>query len=216
MALIFAGCGGSENSSGYRESSSERATTPELKNLQSAAKQVEEERAKEAEPSRGRRSASQPDPQPRDTHHDRGGGSTQFRNKGGDDSVQDFGSEASPSEREAAAAVLHAYLEARAAHRPAEACFYMAARLVAAIERLAAKDEQEANVESCPRILTALSTGSQEALREAASADVGSLRLEGDRAFILYHGPQRTSYAMPIVREGGAWKVSSVEGTPLR
>src|SRR6476659_1017933 len=58
-----------------------------------------------------------PAPEPRFTpraHHDSGGGSQQFITKGGDNSIQEFGSEPSASEFEQAATVLQGALDARA------------------------------------------------------------------------------------------------------
>jgi hypothetical protein len=49
----------------------------------------------------------------------------------------------------------------------------------------------------------------------SARSDVGALRIEGDHGFVLYHGPGGEPYAMPMVMEGGAWKVGSLEGAPL-
>jgi len=50
---------------------------------------------------------------------------------------------------------------------------------------------------------------------EAQKADLGSLRIEGDRAFVIYSGPGKTILAMPMANEEGAWKVASLAGTPL-
>jgi hypothetical protein len=50
---------------------------------------------------------------------------------------------------------------------------------------------------------------------EAQKADVGSLRTEGDRAFVIYQGIGGTILAMPMANEEGAWKVASLAGTPL-
>lgn len=52
-------------------------------------------------------------------------------------------------------------------------------------------------------------------LVEAAQADVGSLRFEDDRAFILYRGAGDMVYAMQMTKEDGVWKVGGLSGTPL-
>jgi hypothetical protein len=224
-ALCLAGCGGggggSSTGGGGEASQGTQAAPPALEKLRSSAKRIEEERKAPAKaPAEGAGKAkpapSAPDPTPPDTHHDSGGGAAQFRNKGGDNSIQESGHEAGAPEREEAAAVLHAYLDARVAHRWPTACFYMAASLVATMEEFAAK-YGKGKVQSCPQLLGALATGSsQRALEETAEANVGSLRTEGDRAFLLYYGPRNAPYAMPMAREGGAWKVGSLEGAPLQ
>jgi hypothetical protein len=52
-------------------------------------------------------------------------------------------------------------------------------------------------------------------LEEAAQADVGALRTEGDRGFLLYHGASNTDYAISMAKESGAWKVGALAGVPL-
>lgn len=225
LACLAAGCGGGggDTSGPSGQSGSTQAAPQAVQKLRSSAKRVEAERSKQAKAppvkrgqDEGEGNPSAPSPEPKNTHHDSGGGSARFRNKGGDNSIQESGHEASASEREAAAAVLHAYLDARAAHRWSDACFYIAASLAATMEEFAARYGKQQGVESCPQVLAALATGSsQQALEETAEADVGSLRIEGDHAFLLYYGPGNAPYAMPMVREGGAWKVGSLEGTPL-
>jgi hypothetical protein len=41
-----------------------------------------------------------------------------------------------------------------------------------------------------------------------------ALRLEGDKAFALWVGLHAQQYMMPIVSEGGAWKVNQLEPLP--
>ena len=51
--------------------------------------------------------------------------------------------------------------------------------------------------------------------QEAEKANVGSLRVEGDRSFVIYKGVKGTVLAMPMANESGDWKVASLAGTPL-
>jgi hypothetical protein len=46
-------------------------------------------------------------------------------------------------------------------------------------------------------------------------ADVGSVRVEGDRAFVIYRGVGRTVFAISMMDEGGDWKVGALAGTPI-
>lgn len=149
-------------------------------------------------------------------HSDSGGGSKQFRVKGGDNSVQEFGGEADTSELDKAATALHNFLDARAAGDWGAACSYMSKSVVESFEKLAAQSKQPQNT-SCAEILGKLinPAAKQELLAEAAKADVGSLRIEGERAFIIYTGTDKTILAMPMANEGGTWKVASLAGTPL-
>jgi hypothetical protein len=149
-------------------------------------------------------------------HHDSGGGSQQFRVKGGDNSIQEFGAEAEAAEFEQAAVALHDFLDARAAGDWAAACSYLSSSQVESFKQLAAQAEQVRNP-SCAGILKALTNpAAKQAIKaEAAQADVRSLRVKGDRAFVIYTGPGGTVFAMPMAREGGTWKVAGTTGTPL-
>jgi hypothetical protein len=143
-------------------------------------------------------------------HHDSGGGSDQFTVKGGDNSVQEFGAEASESELQAAATVLHGFLDARAQHNWAAACTYLSAITKQSFAQVGAA------YESCATALAGFTDKVPvSTLREAAVADVGSLRIEGDRGFLIYRGAEEIVYAVAVTREDGAWKVASLAGTPL-
>lgn len=149
-------------------------------------------------------------------HSDSGGGSKQFRTKGGDNSIQEFGSEAPESEFDEAAAALHNFLDARAAGDWAATCSYMSKSMTESLEKLVAQAKQAKHT-SCAEVLGKLTNpaAKQELQAEAAQADVGSLRIEGDRAFVIYTGIDKTVLAMPMAHEGGSWKVTSLAGTPL-
>jgi hypothetical protein len=144
-------------------------------------------------------------------HHDSGGGAAQFTVKGGDNSVQEFGAEASESELQEAAAALHGFLDARTERNWAAACTYLDAAVKQSFAGLGT-----APARPCATSLAAL-TGktSSSTLREAAVADVGSLRAEGDRGFLIYRGAGGGVYAIPVAREHDAWKVAGLSGLPL-
>ncbi len=180
--------------------------------------------AKEAEPGGGSGSSgtgsTEPEPpasafHPK-PHHDSGGGSQQFIVKGGDNSVQEFGAEASEAELQAAATALHGFLDARAARNWAAACGYLAKSVTESFEQLAAQ-ARGGEGGGCAAFLEKLTNPAAkgELRAEAAKADVGSLRTEGDRSFVIYTGIGGTVLAMPMTTEGGAWRVASLSGVPL-
>ena len=148
-------------------------------------------------------------------HHDSGGGSAQFTVKGADNSVQEFGDEASEAELVQAATALHGFLDARAARNWAAACGYLSKATAQSISQLGAGGSGS-GAKGCAANLAALTGKTPTAtLREAAVADVGSLRTEGDRAFLIYRGAGGTVYAISMDREDGTWKVASLSGVPL-
>lgn len=149
-------------------------------------------------------------------HNDSGGGSERFRTKGGDNSVQEFGEEAGSDEFDDAAVVLHNFLDARAEGNWAAACQYMSKAIIESFEKLAQQAKQLDDT-SCSGILEKLinPAAAQSIREEAAKANVRSLRIENDGAFIIYTGVDSTILAMPMTDEDGDWKVASLAGTPL-
>lgn len=143
-------------------------------------------------------------------HSDSGGGAEQFKVKGGDNSVQEFGEEADPSEFDAAATALHNFLDARAEGNWAAACDYMAKGTTESIEKLAKGS-------GCAGVLEKLiDPAARPAMKaEAEKADVRALRTEGEQAFLIYTGTEGTVLAMPMANEDGEWKVSALTGSPL-
>lgn len=149
-------------------------------------------------------------------HSDSGGGAEQFKVKGGDNSVQEFGEEADTEEFDAAAVALHNFLDARAEGNWAAACEYMSKGVVESFKKLASQAKQ-INDTSCGGFLEKLTNpAAKQAMKEeAAKANVGSLRIEDEQAFVIYTGIDGTVLAMPMADEDGDWKVASLAGTPL-
>lgn len=148
------------------------------------------------------------------SHSDSGGGAAQFERKGADNSIQELGSEASDSERAEAAAALHAYLDARAAGAWRDACSYMASGFADSLAQLASAEGREEA--ACPSVLALLSGDlPAAALREGAIADVGALRVEGDRGFLLFRGAHDVGYFMPMAQERDQWKVAALAPSAL-
>jgi hypothetical protein len=223
VVLALAGCGGTGSSD---PSASQKTSGPTAKSTHASAEAQLPEDAKEklkeieAKAAEGRPKMSyrqSPSAQPpKAAHHDSGGGSAQFKTRGGDNSIEEFGEESSAPEREEAAGSLHAYLDSYAAGRWAAACSYMSTQLIAGLEQLPRLGEQGADLEGCPQILASVNAHarSQAARKAGAQVDVASLRVEGGRAFILYRGAGGV-YEMPMALEDGVWRVGSIAGSPL-
>ncbi|HEY8082742.1 MAG TPA: hypothetical protein VIE64_04180 [Solirubrobacterales bacterium] len=136
-----------------------------------------------------------------------GGGSAQFREPGGDNSVQNFGREASKAELTQAATVLHSYLVARAEKDWESACSYLSEGKVRELEQLAAQSSKLEG-KGCAATLGALAIGIPQAASVAATeVDAASLRVGGKMTFLLYHGAHNTDYFALMTNEDGAWKV---------
>jgi hypothetical protein len=138
-------------------------------------------------------------------------GSASFRVPGGDNSIQDFGQEADSSERQAAAAALTAFLEAREKGNWQGQCDNLAKAAIAPLEELAKRSPQVKG-KGCAATLGML-TGDAPASTRAnplTAAGVASLRVEGGRGFALFHGTGGSDYFVPMVKEGGEWKVGAI------
>jgi hypothetical protein len=204
LLLTAGGCGGSSDSS----SSAATARSPR----QPAPRQRQQgkrQSGREGEKAQPQRAGKQRQPR-----QGQAGGAAEFRVPGGDNSVQEFGAEASYAELEEAGAALHGFLDARVVGEWSKACAYLSKPTIEGFEQLAARSKRKNH--SCEAIMGALTEGvPKSALDEAAQAEVGALRVEGDRAFLLYHGARNTDYTIPMAKEGGAWKVGALAGTPL-
>lgn len=212
----LAGCGGGDDSGSTAAQAgtggSGESTASDGTAKQGGAKGDGEGKAgssDEQQPDAGDASEFKPRP-----HNDSGGGAEQFKVKGGDNSVQEFGAEAGASELEAAATVLHNFLDARAEGNWAAVCQYLSKSTIESFEQLAAQTKGGAT--SCGAILAGITNpNAQAALKvEAEKADVGSLRTEGEQAFLIYT-TDGTILAMPMADEAGTWKVAGLAGTPL-
>jgi hypothetical protein len=144
-----------------------------------------------------------------------GGGSEQFRVKGGDNSIQEFGDESDESELEEAAEALHGFYVARAEEDWSGACAYLAKSMVQQLEQLASQSPQLKG-KGCAAVLHAFTRPLPASVRrETTVVDAGSLRTEGEQSFLIYYGEGHTPYAMPMTQEDGAWKATLLAATPL-
>lgn len=134
-------------------------------------------------------------------------GSDQFRDKT-DSPLLDFGEESSEGEREEAAAAVHAFYLARGREDWAAACAQLAPAMQSKIEHLAVSST-DLEDKSCPSFLEAFLNLSERERQESA-VDGGSLREQGTRGFLIYSGAGEIVYAMPLNKDGEAWKVASL------
>jgi hypothetical protein len=141
-----------------------------------------------------------------------GGGAASFRAPSGDNSIPDYGSEAPGSERSRATAALAAFLRARAGAEWTRACVYLASPTRSQLEKFATISKGK--VKGCGPVLAALSRGPAAARADTLTAGVAALRIKGRNAFALFHGPKGSKYVMPMVNEGGAWKMGQLAPLP--
>lgn len=144
-----------------------------------------------------------------------GGGSTQFRTEGGDNSIQEFGNESDESELQEAAQVVHDFYVARTQEEWGKACSYLAKSNIEQLEQLGSQSPQFKN-SGCAPILKAFTRPVPASVnREITTVDAGSLRQEGEQGFLIYYGAGHTTYAMPLKSEGDTWKVAALSGSAI-
>jgi hypothetical protein len=136
--------------------------------------------------------------------------------KGGDNSIQTWGLEASAEEREQVTAIVQAFLDARADADWGKACAYLAADQRREFESLV-RGGRRGNA-ACAEAMRALATGvPSSAFDDEAQIDyVLSLRVGDGHAFLIYtRTGENKIYATALGAEGGTWKVISVGPTVL-
>ena len=137
--------------------------------------------------------------------------------KGGDNSIQTWGTEASAAEREEITATLQAFYDARAAAEWAKACSYLAADQKTTFSGLI-RGRKSADA-ACAEAMGALAEGiSPAAFDKEARIDYVLSARSGRRdiAFLIYTRPDsEKAYAGALGEEGGEWKVISVGPTVL-
>lgn len=126
--------------------------------------------------------------------------------KAGQELVQ-FGKEGSLTEWEAANAVVVKNLKAREAGNWAEQCETLDQ---VGIEQI----EGAKNHKDCPAKLKAIGeplSTTKEIRVDTLSGSIAVLRVKGNRGYALYHGNDGQDHAMPLEKEDGAWRVSSLK-----
>ncbi len=144
-----------------------------------------------------------------------GGGSEQFRTKGGDNSIQEYGAESDESELQEVAEAVHGFFVARAEEKWDTACSYLAKSNIQQLQQLASQSPQLKNA-GCGKVLEAFTRPLPASVqREVTTVDAGSFRHEGEQGFLIYRGAGGTVYAMPLTDEDGTWKVTALSGSEL-
>jgi hypothetical protein len=212
-------CGGSDSGDSTAASTSGSATAPSgdeggNPSAQEPAKDKAEKRGEEQDGSQGEGGNSPPENVATPLKVS-GGGSEQFRTKGGDNSIQEYGEE-DESELQEVAEIVHGFFVARAEERWEAACSYLAKANVEQLHEIASQSP-EFKQASCGRILEAFTRSLAPSVdREVTTVDAGSFRHDGDQGFLIYYGAEHTAYAVGLHQEDGTWKVTTLSGTPLR
>jgi hypothetical protein len=135
--------------------------------------------------------------------------------KNGDNSIQHYGIEGTSEERVQAASAVKAYLDAQVAGDWARACSYLLGEIR---EHLEALQEKAPNPQAggCPKAMQAfIGSVPKGALRIIADLHVLSMRVAGNRGFLIYEDGEAAPTEIPLQREGGKWKVRALVANGL-
>lgn len=219
--MLLAACGGSDSddSTTAGDSSAAEAKAELRDRVEEAKKKLE---AGKENPGQGDKSQSSGDSggsPPRNVATPltvSGGGSDQFRTKGGDNSIQEYGEEGDETELQEVSEIVHSFFVARAEEKWEQACSYLAQSNIEQLEQLASQSPQFKD-KGCAPVLKAFTRPLPAAVqREITTVDAGSFRHDDEQGFLVYYGaPDRTVYAMPLRNEDGAWKVGALSGSAI-
>jgi hypothetical protein len=137
-------------------------------------------------------------------------GSASFRTPGGDNSIQDFGKEAGAKEAAEAESNLRTYLDARASLDWAAQCRGLAKTAAAPLEELASRSSQLKGKDCAAILESLLGSSPRSTFANTLNGGIASFRFQGDRGFVLYHGAKGVDYFVPMVKEGGEWKIGAI------
>lgn len=135
----------------------------------------------------------------------------------GDNTIQYYGKEGNPAERRQAAGTLRAYVADRAANDWKAACRLMSKELLAELRGIASKSRtlENAPCSSVANLVAAnLPRKSSKPPPDSATPKLVSFRVSGPNAIGIYTAAG-SFYYMPFDLDGGAWKVSDLNGTAL-
>jgi hypothetical protein len=216
LAALFAACGGSGSDSSSTASDASSSVTTDATAQRDSRESSSANDGGSQNSSQGQGGSSRETVKEVETPLKvSGGGSAQFRTKGGDNSIQEFGDESGESELQEAAEAVHSFYVSRAAEEWDKACSYLAKGNIEQLEQLGSQSPQSKNA-GCAPILKAFTQPVPASVnREITTVDAGSLRHEGEQGFLIYYGAGHVTYAMPLKDEGGTWRVAALSGTTL-
>lgn len=137
--------------------------------------------------------------------------SAQFLKKKGKNTIPKFGEESSTQEREAANAVVVESLEAREAADFKTQCETLN---MAAIKEVPGAKTRAGCSAALKKLAEPLAK-TKEIRKDTLSGSIAALRVKGEKGYALYHGNDGKNYAVPLEKEGGAWKVGSLVTTEI-
>ncbi len=211
--LALPGCGGGSDSA--TGTSTATAANPKTSTATAKPKQSTEGKpprpAKEESPSKEAKPSAFTDPEPLPNQGTSALAPGVPIAKGGDNSIQRYGTEAESSERIAATQLLGAYFAALAAEEWGSACQKLSGFLQSKFAELA----KSARGGGCAAGLGLLLSKVPPSTLPSGKNEVLSYRAQGPQAFLIYRDTTGKAFNMPLRREGGRWGINALLGIEL-
>lgn len=130
--------------------------------------------------------------------------------QGGDNSIQSYGVESSGDERAEAATAVKAYLDAQADGRWQEACTLLAAPIRRDLLKLW-EQAKGPDVGGCPQAMAAaVSRIPKDLQRVVSDLHVLSMRVQGNRGFLIYEDATARASETPMQHEEDGWRIRAL------
>lgn len=131
----------------------------------------------------------------------------------GEKSIEGFGHESGGADRAAVLTAFHGYFDAVADADYVVACTHLSATVKRSLGQIVGQGSTRVScAASLPELLSPSAAGSA---RQQASGEVDKVRIQGDKAFVVYHAPGAKLYQLYLLREDGAWRATSLTGSIL-
>jgi hypothetical protein len=132
---------------------------------------------------------------------------------GGEKSIEQFGQESGGVDRAEVLAAFQGYFDAVADGDYAAACAHLSATVKRSLTQIAEGRSGRAScATSLPKLLAPSAANSA---RQQAGGNVSKVRIQGGKAFVVYHAPGAKLYQLYLLREGGGWKATTLSGSIL-
>lgn len=135
------------------------------------------------------------------------------RYEGGEKSIEGFGREAVGSDRATLLMAFHGYLAAIAARRYATACSHLGGAVRRSLQRLAGG--RGAGLDCAAILPQFLSPTAATIAGQQLNGKVTKVRVEGDRAFVVFRAPGARLFQLTMTHESGDWRASTVAASVL-
>jgi hypothetical protein len=136
--------------------------------------------------------------------------------KGGDNSIQTYGSEAAGADKAAVTTAMFAFFRALAAKQYDKICEMVSPKTRAGIEQFMKLQHKKGNCATVLEGLIGASPGGTEEAKKAAEGSVGHVRIGEGNAFVLFTPKGGKPSYFVMKKEGGEWRATGFNaGTPL-